>query len=279
MQRETAVGILHGEVALRVGEPALPACPVGLAVALEVAAPAARDTTPFDAEPTLIAPDGAAKIGERCGDHDLALLADLDRTGHDGARAIGLSVGDPDIACDPRQRVGVGVGAQREVAVAEVVRPDDAAVLGRPVGVDVPGGHQLHAELLHHRRGRLGAEGRDAQRAARVRAHILDVLGIGHHGLQEGDTGLEYVDLVALDDAGETPRAGEHRGTLGDDGRHAGGERTAVHVALSGDPARIGDDIHDIARTGVEGDAHGVRDTCGPAAMHVHHALGLARRT
>ena len=279
VQREAAVGILQREVALRVGEPALPTCPVGLAVALEVATPAARDSTPLDAELALIAPDGAAQIGERRGDHDFAFFADLSRTGHDGARAIRFAVGDPDIACDPGQRVGVGVGAQREVAVAEVVRPDDAAVLGRPIGVDVPGGHELHAELLHHRRGRLGAEGRDAQRAARVRAHILDVLGIGHHGLKEGDAGLEYIDLVALDDTGEAARAGEHRCTLGDDGGHARGERTAVHVALAGDPAWVGDDIHDIARTGVEGDAHGVRDTRRPAAVHMHHALGLARRT
>jgi len=276
MQREPAVGVLHGEVALRIGEPALPAQPVGPAIALEVAAPGARDRASLDLEVRLAAPDRAAQVGIRCRDDDLALLAHLGLARQHPALRVGLAVRDPDVAHHPRQRIGMRIGAQREVSVAEQVRPDDATVLRGPVGVDVPGSHEVHAELLHHRRSRLGAESCHAQRRARIRAHVLDVLRVGHHGLQEGDTRLEDIDLVALDDAREAPGAREHRRALGDHGGHAGRERGADHVALARDPARVRDHVHDVAGTRIEGRAQCAGNAADIAAVHVHHALGLA---
>ncbi len=63
---------------------------------------------------------------------------------------------------------------------------------------------------------------------------------------------------------------------FGDEGGDAIGEAGGDEIALPGDPARIGDNIHDIAGAGIEGDLHGVRDSGRVAAVHMDHALGLS---
>ena len=61
--------------------------------------------------------------------------------------------------------------------------------------------------------------------------------------------------------------------------QHAGAarrHRRTQHVALAGDPAWVGHHVHHVAGPRVESHLHGVRHACGVAAVHVHHALGLA---
>ena len=304
MEREGAVGVLHGEVALHVSPLAVRAAlPVGLYEALGVALPDCRlqigrlqiVALERRLEACYVAPEGAGEVGVRGGDHDLALLVKLGRAilhlGHRAARLPSLPVSwspgllvsrspgfrlHPDIAEHPGQRVGVGIGAQGVVVVAVEVGPDDAAVLGGPVGVDVLGRHHIHAELLHGGADWLGAERADAQARHSVLLHIGQILRVGHDAFEEGDAGLEDLHAVALDDAGEAAGAGEDRRALDQDAGAAAGERGAEHVALAGDPARVGHHENHIARLGVEAHLHGVGEAGGVAAVNMDHALGLA---
>ena len=156
------------------------------------------------------------------------------------------------------------------------MRPDHAAVFGRPVAVDVVRCHQVHAELLHRRAGGLGAEGGHAQRAQVVLLHVAHVLRVGHDGLQEGDTGLEDAHPVAFDHRGVAPGMREGRCAFAQHPGAARAHRGAEHVALAGDPAGVGNDVDHVARPRIEGHLHRVGDAGRPAAVHMHHALGLA---
>ena len=74
VEREAAVVVAHGKVALRVRPCAGPAGPVAVAPAGGVAAPAGGDGAVFDREAGA-APHRAGEIGVGGGDDDLALLA------------------------------------------------------------------------------------------------------------------------------------------------------------------------------------------------------------
>ena len=243
----------------------------------------------LDAEVGGVAPHGARQVRVGRGDDDLALFVLAGRAPGHAAVAVGAGergghrgrrgrVFEPHLADDPRQRVGVRIGAQRIVGIAVEVRPDHAAVLGRPVAVDVLRRHQVHAELLHRRAGRLGAEGRHAQAAQVVLAHVAGVLRVGHDGLQEGHAGLEDAHPVALDHRGVAPGVREGRRAFAEDAGAARDHRRAQHVALAGDPARVGHHVDHVAGARIEGHLHGVRHAGRVAAVHVHHALGLAGR-
>ena len=137
----------------------------------------------------------------------------------------------------------------------------------------------LHRDGLDRGRGRLRAEGRDLERGHVVRLDVLQILRVLHHALQEGDARLEDLHLVPLDDRGEATRMREDGRAFGDDRRHPAQQRSCDQIALPGDPARIGDDEHDIAGRGIERHRHGRGDTGAIAAMHMHDALGLSGRT
>ena len=309
VQAVATVGVAHREVALRVGPSAAPAGPVGAGPARAVAAPAGLHAAALHLQAGGVAPHGARQVGVGRGDDDLALLAvvsaapgqaagcgvtPVGRVGvcmggrirlRMGGRA-GVRIGRrirrrsgvfaPHVAQDPGQRVGVGVSTQRKVGVAIEVRPDHAAMLGGPVAVDVVRRHQVHAELLHRGARGFGAEGGHAQAAQVVLLHVAHVLRVGHHRLQEGDAGLEDAHTVALDDGSKAPGVREGGRALGHHAGTAGSHGGAQQVALAGDPARVGHDINHVARRGVEGHLHGVGHARGVAAVHVHHALGLA---
>ncbi len=170
----------------------------------------------------------------------------------------------------------MGIGAQGVVVVAVEVGPDDAAVLGGPVGVDVLGRHDIHAELLHSGADWLGAESADAQARHIVLLHIGQILRVGHDAFEEGDAGLEDLHAVALDDAGEAAGAGEDRRALDQDAGAAAGERGAEHVALPGDPAGVGHHEDHVAGLSVEAHLHGMGEAGGVAAVNMDYALGLA---
>ena len=286
MQREAVVIALHGEIALGIGPHTLPAAPVTIAPAAGITGPARGDGTIFNAEVLGIAPHGARQIGIGRGDDDLALLAAAGLApGHAIAALTGQQhagilfagfVFHPHIADDPRQRESARIGRQREITVAIEMRPGDAAMLGRPIAVDVLRRDILHAEGLHRRRAGLGTEGGDAQAAEVVGLDVLQILRIGHHRLQEGDAGLEDGDAVILDHGGKAAGVREHRRAFGQHGGDAAQQRGGDHVALAGDPARIGDDEDGIAGAGIEGHFHGLHDAAGIAAMNMDDALGLA---
>ena len=295
MQAEAVVGIAHGKVALGVGPGTAPAGPIGRDPALTVTAPVGIHTQApragFDAKADSVAPHGARQVRIRRGDDDLALFIDCRSTpGHPGRNARGggiarlrhrdaalrIGVLDPDIPHDPGQGIGVRVGVQREVGITVEVRPDHAAVLGGPVTVDVLRRHQFHAELLHRRAGGFGAEGGNTQAAQVVLLHVAHVLRVGHDGLQESDAGLEDAHAVAFDHRRVAPGVREGRRAFAQDAGAASGHGRAEHVALAGDPPRVGNHVDDIARLRIEGDLHGVRHAGGVAAVHMHHPLGLA---
>ena len=291
VQREAAVGMAHREVALRVGPGATPARPVGVQPTRAVTAPGRLNAHTighrFDAEVRRVAPHRACEVGVRCGDDDLALLAHfggppdnascgLAARPRDCGDAVDACILQPHITGDPRQRVGVRVGMQREVGIAVEVRPDHAAVLGGPVAVDVVRRHQVHAELLHRRAGGLGAERGHAQAAQVVLLHVARVLRVGHDGLQEGHAGLEDAHPVALDHRGVAAGMREGRRAFAEHAGAARDHRRAEHVALAGDPAWVGHHIDHITRPRIEGHLHRVRHAGHIAAVHMHHALGLA---
>ena len=285
VEREGAVRVLDREIALGIGPGALPAPPVAFLPTRRIAAPGGIDAAVLDLEAGDVAPDRAREIGIRRGDHDLALLADIGlaprhaavfRAREGSMRARAFIVLDPHIADDPRQRIGVGIGTQREILVAEHMRPRDPTVLGRPVGVDVAGGDVLHPEGLHAGADRLGAEGRHPQPAHVVAFELGKVRRVRHDRLQESHARLENADIVPLDHRGKAPRVGEDRRAFGNERGHPRHQRRADEVALPGDPARIGDHEQRVPGARVEARLHRFGHACG-IAVAVDDPLGLAR--
>src|SRR5439155_20712479 len=167
MQAKGTIGVLLSKIALRVGPRIGPAVPVRAGIAFTVALPARLP------EVFGITPEGACQVWVGSGDDDLAQFFQV--SGAIVLSSIWISTfisGNPDIAENPGQRVGMGIGTQGEVCVPVEVCPDDTAVLGCPVRVDVLTAHQVHPELLHRRAGRLGTEGTDAQG---VHVVLLDI--------------------------------------------------------------------------------------------------------
>ena len=288
VQRETFIGMAHGEIALGIGPDTLPAPPVAAVPAVTIAGPARGDAAVLDMKMFRITPDGARQIRIGCGDDDLALFAEFgaaplhavtactfQRCGCGGSALLILH---PDIAEDPRQREGARIGRQREIAIAIEMRPGDAAMLGGPIAVDILRRQMLHAEGLHRRRTWLGAEGRDPQPAHVIGLDVVQVLRIGHHRLEEGDTGLEDGHAMAFDHRGKAPGVRENRRAFAEQRRHPGQQRCRDHVALPGDPARIGDDIQNVAGPRIERHLHGFGDAGGITAMDMDNTLGLACR-
>ena len=208
VERERAVLMRNREIALGIGPCALPAPPVAILPARRIAAPCGIDAATLNLEAGNVAPDRAREIGIGRGDHDFALLAHVSLAPRHAARvcaderriaACALVILDPHIADNPRQRIGVGIGAQREIVIREHMRPRDPAVLGRPVGVDVARCDVLHPESLHRWADRLGAEGRHPQPAHVVALQFGEVGRVRHDRLEEGHAGLEDADIVPLD--------------------------------------------------------------------------------
>ena len=278
VQREAAVGVADGDITLRIRPSILPTRPVGCAVARDVAAPCRRNTVTLDRKVGAVTPDCAREIREWGRDDDLPFLAIFGAAPTHTTIRSRLAIGRPDITLNPWQWVGVCIGAQRKFRVAVKVRPDNAAMFGGPVRVDVLRAHQIHTELLHGRRHRFGAECRDTQRGEIVAAHVVSILWIRHHDLEKRDPSLEDRHAIPLDDRCEAARTRKDRSTLGKHRRHSRGECGRNHVALARDPTRIGDDIHHIARTRVERNAHRVRNAGDIPAVHMHDALGFPRR-
>ena len=272
VEREGAVLVLPRVVALRVGEAAGPLVEVDLGEAAQVAAPGVR------AELVRVAPDGLREVGVGLRDDELALLAGLGLAPLRRAAGLVAGGGDAHLGVDPRERPGLGVGLQVE-DVAPGAGEDDAAVLRGPVGVDVALADLVHGELLHGGADGLGAEGRDLERRHVVGGHVGGGRGVGHDRLQEGGAGLEDGRAVPRDDGAEAPGVREERRALGDDGGDAHREGRADEIALTGDPARVGDDVEPVALLGAEDGAHGVRDAAQPTAVAVHDALRLPGRT
>ena len=170
------------------------------------------------------------------------------------------------------------VGSERKVAVSIEMRPRDAAVFGRPIAVDILGRDVLHPESLHRRRGRLGAEGRNAQAVHVVTLKIGKVGWIGHHRFQERDPGLENRDIVPFNHRSEAPRMREHGRPFRYDGGYTRHKRCADQVALACDPAGIGNNEQRVAGSRVERHFHRVCDARS-IAVGVNDAFRFARRT
>ena len=282
----------HGEVALGVGPAAAPPAPVAARPSFGIALPGRVGAVSDHLEPGAVAPDRAGQIGIGRGDDDLAAFAilrpppgcpvlaraDIGRLGGRRRRRR-VRILHPHVPADPRQGPGVRVRAQGEIRIAVEMGPDNAAVLGGPIAVDIVGCDLRHAEGLYRRRGGLGAKGRHAQRRQVIGLHVAQILRVLHDRLQEGHPRLEDGHLVALDDRGEPPGMGKNRRPLGHNRGHPCGQGGADHVALAGDPAGIGHHIEDIAGPGVEGGRHGVGDPGHIAAVDMYHALGLSGRT
>ena len=239
VQRERAVHVAHGKVALRVRPDALPARPVGVPPACDVTLPVRRDACAIHREMLAVAPHRAREVRVRRRDHDLALLfhhrptechtravisatEQRQRRLHVLVRRRGFR---PHITDHPRHRIRVGIGAQRIVSVAVEVRPRNATMFCGPVRIDVPRGQQVHAELLHRGRCRLGAERAHAERRDVVAPDIHRILRVLHDAFQERHAGFEDADLMPLDDRRESTRVRKHRRPLGEHARHACCER------------------------------------------------------
>ena len=284
MQRERTVLVRNREVALGIGPCALPALPVAVLPARRIAAPCGIDAAICDLEARNVAPDRAREIGIGRGDDDLALLARLGPPPRHaaligaGERNVGgraRLILDPHVAHDPRQRIGVRIGAQREIVVGEHMRPRDPAVLGCPVGIDVARGHVLHPEGLNGWRDRFGAEGRDPQPAHVIPLDFGEVCRIGHDRLEEGHPRLEDADIVPLDHRGKAARVGEDGRAFAYQRGHPRHQRRADQIALAGDPARIGNHEQGVAGLRVEAHLHRLGDARG-IAVRVDDPLGLA---
>ena len=145
------------KIALGVAPNAAPARPIAVDPAVGISAPIGRNTAIFDLEIVNVAPDSAGKIGIRCGDDDFAFFASRCAPPAHAAgvcackRGSGrccISVLDPNFANDPRQGIGMGICLQRKVCIAVEMGPRDAAMLGRPIAVNILWCDMVHAELL-----------------------------------------------------------------------------------------------------------------------------------
>ena len=219
VKRIGTIVVTNREIALRIAPCAAPARPVSGFPARRVALPAANHAALLDTKIGDVAPDRPRQIRiGRC-DDDLALLAGLSATPRHAAivrariRRVTLSrvrIFHPNIANDPWQRIGMGIGTQRKIIATIKMRPGDAAMLGCPVAVDIVRRHIRHAERLHRGRGWFGTECRNTQRRHVVTLKINEVRRIGHHGLQERHPRFEDRHLVPLNHRGEPPRVREH---------------------------------------------------------------------
>ncbi len=271
VQGKGTVGMGAGIVALGVGQAVGPAVEVDGAEALEVTAPFGRT------QALGVAPDGARQIGIGLLDDQLALLAFLGLAPADRpARLVGF-FGNPYLGVDPRQGPGLGIGGQG-FETAPGAGKHDPAVLCGPIGIDVVPADPVHGELLDGGRDRLGAEGRGLQRRHVEGGHVFGAGRVGHHRFQKGRAGLEHRRALALDDRGKTPGVRKQGRALVHDRGDAERQRRGDQIALAGDPAGIGDHIQTILGRGAEDRAHRMGDAGQPAAVGMHHALGLARR-
>ena len=150
-------------------------------------------------------------------------------------------------------------------------------MLGRPIAVDILRHDMLHPERLYRRRGRLGAEGRDAQAAHVVTLEIGEVRRVRHHRFEEGHPRLEDRHAVPLNHRGEAPGVGEYRRSFRHYAGHPRHQRGADQIGLPRDPARIGDDEQRVAGPRIERHRHRLGQP-GGIAMRVNDALGLAGR-
>ena len=150
-------------------------------------------------------------------------------------------------------------------------------MLGRPIAVDILRHDMLHPERLYRRRGRLGAEGRDAQAAHVVTLEIGEVRRVRHHRFEEGHPRLEDGHPVPFDHRGEAPGVGEYRRSFRHYAGHPRHQRGADQIGLPRDPARIGDDEQRVAGPRIERHRHRLGQP-GGIAMRVNDALGLAGR-
>ncbi len=144
VQGERTVVVVARVVALGIGKGSVPAVEIHRAEALEVTAPV------LAAEVPGIAPDGARQVRVGPGDDQFALFAAIGAAPAVGAAGCVGILGDAHFGLDPGQRPGLGVGRKRLFA-GPWAGEHDAAVLGRPVGIDVVATHLLHGELLHGR--------------------------------------------------------------------------------------------------------------------------------
>ena len=272
------------EIALSVGPRAAPALPITVDPTGSIAAPPALHAAVFDTEIVDVAPDCASEIRIGRGNDDLAFFSDVGAPPRHAfvarslkscipTRPVGIL--DPDIADDPGQGIGMRIGLQREIVVAIKMRPGDAAMLGRPIAVDILRHDMPHAECLHRRRSRLRAESRDTQRPHVVAFEIGEVRRVRHYRLQECHTRFQNSDIVPLDHRRKATGVRKDRRSFRNHARHPRHQWRADQIGLAGDPARISNDEHRIARPCIERHGHRMRNA-RRIAMHVDDPFGLS---
>ena len=260
MEGERAVRVADGRVTLHVARPFF-----------EIFAPALHIPSPVRLAKAVALPHGQPLVRVALTDHDVALLAV-------GGGAPAVVEAREHVARDPRQRPGACVRAKGLVDVAVAARPDDAAVLRRPVGVDVRCRHVAHRKGVHRIVDRLGAERAQPQAAQVVlRQHGVAVWHHHQHP-QECGARLEHRDMVTLDCGAEAAGWGDRRALdehRGDGGKQGGGD----HVRLARDPPRRRDDQEDVVLgLKIEDDLAGEAQADLIASVRVHDTLGLACR-
>ena len=103
------------------------------------------------------------------------------------------------LSIDPWERPAPRVWAQRLVRIGVAAAPDNAAVLGRPVTVNVIGSKVALREALHNLVDRLCAERAHAKAGEIVASELRFRIGRCHQHAQKGGARLENGDAVARD--------------------------------------------------------------------------------
>ena len=144
MQREGALVTPARVVALSVGEFAVPALEVHLGKAVDIALPVSG------AQCVTRAPQCSCQVRVGLGNDQLAFLTGFGLSPLADATRVARFFNDAHLRLNPRQWPGLGVGFQR-LEVTPWAGEHDAAMLGRPVGIDVVRADVLHRELLYRR--------------------------------------------------------------------------------------------------------------------------------
>eukprot|EP00964_Phaeocystis_antarctica_P151500 scaffold119109_cov68-Phaeocystis_antarctica.AAC.10 len=169
------------------------------------------------------------------------------------------------ISVDPWERPAPRVWVQRLVRVGVAAAPDNTAVLGCPVAVNVVGREVALREGLHDLVDGLSAERAHAQAGEVVACEPRFCVGRRHEHAQKGGARLEDSDAVARNYV---------RNTVGRRGWRAW---RCDHVRLPCDPSRRRHHADEIRLgTEVEDEPHrGAQSDLVPSVC-VHDALGLA---
>ena len=178
MQGKCAVIVLTRIVSLSVGQLTVPAVEVDLTETVDIPAPA------IFKQVVCVAPERSCQVRIGLRDDQLTFLARFRSAPHRYGAVIRGSFGYANFSLNPGERPCLSISCEGLVAAPGATKYD-AAVLGRPVRVDVVLADVVHCKLLNSWRHRLCTEGARAQRGHVKVGHFPSTCRVCHDRFEE----------------------------------------------------------------------------------------------